>query len=245
MSETITLPLAFVAGLLSFVSPCVLPLLPSYLGFLGAAASSGPVAAGEAAAGKTGRFRLFTMTLIFALGFSTVFIVLSVVSSTMFMVMSGIAEYLNIIAGIIVIVLGLNVLFDFLKILNYEKRFHINPDKRPRGCVGAFLMGLAFGSGWTPCIGPALAAILLMAGQTGKTGAAVLYLALYSAGLALPFCAADLCFDTISTRTKGLRKHLGLIRNISGVLLILIGVLMLTGRMTAINAFFARFQGGI
>ncbi|GHV64291.1 hypothetical protein AGMMS49587_16380 [Spirochaetia bacterium] len=163
--------LAFAAGLLSFLSPCVLPIIPSYLCIIGGV-----------------RSHLVAGTVSFILGFSAVFIVLSILLSTTLFLLGGISRYITIAAGIIVIILGLNVIFDFLSFLNYEKRFHLN--KRPRGIAGTFLAGAAFGAGWTPCVGPILGSILLLAGQSGKTATAALYLAVYSAGLGLPFLLA-------------------------------------------------------
>jgi cytochrome c-type biogenesis protein len=152
MSDKLSIFLAFAAGLLSFLSPCVLPLIPSYLSILGGMSAGGS---------KEDRPHLIAGTVSFILGFSTVFVLLSLLSSIFFFFIGGISHYINIAAGIIVIILGLNVIFDFLSFLNYEKRYH--SEKRPRGIIGTFLAGLAFGAGWTPCIGPILTGILLMA----------------------------------------------------------------------------------
>ncbi|AEF82496.1 cytochrome c biogenesis CcdA family protein [Leadbettera azotonutricia] len=222
MSDTLSIFLAFAAGLLSFLSPCVLPLIPSYLSILGgmsAGDSRGP--------------HLIVGTVSFILGFSAVFVLLSILSSLFFFFIGGISQYINIVAGIIVIVLGLNVIFDFLSFLNYEKRYH--SEKRPRGIIGTFLAGLAFGAGWTPCIGPILASILLLAGQQGKAGVAVLYLVVYSAGLGLPFLGVAIFFDRFLARKAWLTSRLPLIRKISGVMLILIGILILSGKFTILN----------
>jgi cytochrome c-type biogenesis protein len=234
MSEDVSAVLAFGAGLLSFLSPCVLPLIPSYLSLLGGTASDSGVGAGKP--------YLIAVTVSFILGFSAVFVTLSLLFSASFALMGGAARYITIAAGGIVILLGLNTLFDFLKILNYEKRAH--PAKRPRGIAGGFLAGLAFGAGWTPCIGPILTGILLLAGQSGTTALAALYLACYSAGLGLPFLLAALCFDRFLRSAGKLRAALPVIKNISGVLLIIIGVMILTGRFTALNIFIQRAQYG-
>jgi cytochrome c-type biogenesis protein len=219
--------LVFTAGLLSFLSPCVLPLIPSYLGILGSAKTQGKSA-------------LFVTTVSFILGFSAVFIILSILISAAFFFMGNISKYIRLAAGIIVIILGLNVLFDFLSILNYEKRLHISG--RPRGLMGAFLAGAAFGAGWTPCIGPILTSVLLLAGQSGKAVISALYLALYSAGLGLPFLLAAIFFDRFLASAKKLRAHLPLIQKISGMLLIFMGLLILTGRFSALNIVLQKWQ---
>ena len=222
------LPLVFAAGLLSFLSPCVLPLIPSYFSILGGSLGGNPggIGLGGVAAG-------------FVLGFSAVFILLGILVSAAFSLMGGISAYINWAAGIIVIILGLNVIFDFLSFLNYEKRpflkYFANPVHGIRGVTAAFIAGAAFGVGWTPCVGPVLTGILLLAGQSGKTGTAVFYLAVYSAGLALPFLLAAFFFNSFLKRSSRLRSHLPLIRRVSGILLIIIGISILTGRYSALN----------
>jgi len=238
MNDYPSILLTFAAGFLSFFSPCVLPLIPSYLSILGGA---GGIAVSstesEPAAGK--RFVLLTTTLCFILGFTAVFIVLSIVISATFFLMGGISKYIRIAAGIIVIVLGLNIIFDFLVFLNYEKRMRIN---KPRGLAGAFLAGTAFGAGWTPCIGPILTGVLFLAGQSGKAGIAALYLALYSLGLGLPFLLAAFFFDRWLVTAKWFRDRLPLIKKISGVILVIMGVLILTGRFSALNIILQKWQ---
>ena len=248
--------LVFAAGLLSFLSPCVLPLIPSYFSILG----------GMGLGGK--RAGLIRAASGFILGFSAVFIVLAILVSATFSLMGGILIYINRIAGIIVIVLGLNVIFDFISFLNYEKRpllrFWQRPawqrsEKQAAGCPesmpAAFFAGAAFATGWTPCIGPILTAILLTAGQSGKTGIAACYLAVYSAGLALPFLLTALFFEWFlkhasryrrgTSPLTGLggtfRSHLPLVRRASGVLLIVMGLMILTGSYSALNVLIQKF----
>jgi cytochrome c-type biogenesis protein len=222
--------LAFTAGLLSFLSPCVLPLIPSYLFFLGGIGLDGRARDDKEPPG--GSSRLIVTTVSFILGFSTVFVVMSLLLSGTFLLMGGVTRYINIAAGLIVIVLGLNGIFNFAGFLNYEKRFH--PAKRPRGLAGAFLTGLAFGAGWTPCVGPILGSILLMAGRSGKMGQAALRLAFYSMGLGLPFLGAAVFFNRFLKQAEKLRPHLPLIQRISGIFLIAIGVFILLGRYQAL-----------
>ena len=233
MGEYPSVLLTFAAGLLSFFSPCVLPLIPSYLSILGGMG-------GTASSSRQGRPVLFITTLSFITGFTVVFIVLSIIISTTFLLMGGYSKYIRAFAGIIVIILGFNVLFDFLSILNYEKRPRI--DGKSRGLAGAFLAGAAFGAGWTPCIGPILTGVLFLAGQSGKAGIAVLYLALYSLGLGLPFLLAAAFFDRFLVCAKWFRARLPLIKKASGILLIVIGLLILTGRFSAINILLQKWQ---
>jgi cytochrome c-type biogenesis protein len=156
------------------------------------------------------------------------------------MLMNGIFRYISLISGIIVIILGLNIIFDFLSLLNYEKRFHLK--NKPKGIIGAFLAGGAFGAGWTPCVGPVLAGILLLATNSGGVWRSVMYLIFYSAGLGLPFLFASFFFDAFVRISAKLRSHLPLIRRISGVLLIVIGVLIIRGDYKAFNNLTARWQ---
>jgi cytochrome c-type biogenesis protein len=244
--------LAFTAGLLSFFSPCVLPLIPSWLCFLGGTgleaaekAGTGPETAGSAEAAAGDRVRLLGLTAVFVLGFSVVFIVLSILFSATALFLGGIGGIINIAAGIIIIILGLNMIFDFLRFLNYEKRFFPLERRGPlrrRGFAGAFLTGTAFGAGWTPCVGPILGSILLMAGQQGRIGPAAIYLGAYSLGLGLPFLAAALCLDRFLGKLLfKIRPRLPLIRRISGLFLIMIGLLIIPGQFQALNVLLARW----
>ena len=239
MIEYPSVLLVFSAGFLSFFSPCVLPLIPSYLSILGSAGGIA-VSSTESKPESKKRFILFIVTLSFILGFTAVFIILSIIISATFIMMSGISIYVQIAAGIIVIILGFNILFDFLSFLNYEKR--MNTGKRPKGLIGAFVAGAAFGAGWTPCIGPILAGVLFLAGQSGSTGIAALYLMLYSIGLGIPFLLAAVFFDRYLVPAKWFRDKLPLIKKISAILLIVIGILILTGRFSALNIAMQRWQ---
>ena len=233
--------LAFSAGLVSFLSPCILPLIPSYFSILGGVGIS---AKRDRQNPASSRIHLLQTAAAFVLGFSAVFIILGILVSATFSLMGGILRYINWAAGIIVIILGLNVIFDFFSFMNYEKRPFFQ--KRMRSSSGvmsmpaAFIAGTAFGAGWTPCIGPVLTAILFMAGQSGQTASAVLYLAVYSAGLAIPFLLAALFFNSFLKNASRLRSHLPIIRRISGILLIIIGLTILTGHYSALNILIQR-----
>ena len=235
MSENISVLLAFGAGLLSFLSPCVLPLIPSYLCVIGGFSS-------PASLENPGAYRphLVARTAAFILGFSAVFIALSIVFAVAFSLMSGVSRWINLISGAVVILLGLHIIFDFFSFLNYEKRPRLTAS--PRGLAGAALAGAAFGAGWTPCVGPVLGSILLLAAQSGGVPQAALYLASYAAGLGIPFLLASLFFNTFMKTSVRLRRHLPLIRRVSGALLVVVGVLIVTGRYQALNALAAQWQ---
>ena len=235
MTEHLSILIAFGAGLLSFLSPCVLPLIPSYLCIIGGTSLSGAVDTNSEI-----KPHLVARTASFILGFSAVFIILSILLAATFSLMGGISRWINWISGAVVIILGLNIIFDFLSFLNYEKRFLFA--SAPRSIAEAFLAGAAFGGGWTPCVGPVLGSILLIAAQSGGIPQAAIYLVFYSAGLGIPFLLAAIFFNGFVKTSAKLRDHLPLIRRISGVLLVIIGILIITGRYQELNALTAKWQ---
>lgn len=229
MTANLHLSLAFLAGLLSFLSPCILPLIPSYLSFIGG------ISLLELQRNRTMRLSIFLQTLFFVLGFSVVFITLGVLFSSTGGILSNAVQLVNIIAGAVVIFLGFNFIFDFWKILNREKRVHI--DRKPVGFLGSILLGMAFGGGWTPCVGPILASILILAGSSGKMLNGIFLLIAYSAGLGLPFLLAGLFFSQFARQMEKIKPYLNRIRIASGIFLIMIGILILLGRLQRLNIF--------
>jgi len=179
--------------------------------------------------GENQRWQIVLRTLLFVTGFSIVFVALGVVFSGSGMLFSNTGIVVNIVAGAIVVVLGLNIIFDFWKILNVERRIQLR--SRPAGHVGAILIGMAFGAGWTPCIGPILAGILFLAGTSGSVGTGVAYLAAFSVGLGIPFILAGVFFSRIAALLGRIRKYLPIIKILSGIVLIVIGVLIAFGRL--------------
>lgn len=233
----ISLFAAFGAGLLSFLSPCVLPLIPGYLSFIGGRTEG-------AADDPRDRGRIFLRTLFFTLGFSAVFVALGVAFSGSGMLVSGRASRsVTVAAGIVIVLFGLNAIFDIVKALNRELRAHVA--SRPAGAAGAFVVGMAFGAGWTPCIGPVLMSILFMASRAGGAGQGIALLAAYSLGLALPFLAAGLFFERMGPLMAWFKKRGRGVRVASGLLLVAIGSAMALGRLTALNGFFSRLGFGI
>lgn len=225
---------AFAAGLLSFLSPCVLPLIPSYLTFLTGSALNELRADERGAALKR---RILSRSIAFSLGFTVVFVLLGFALSSSAALFGGAARRWGVAAGIAVMVLGLNFIFDFLKFLNFEVRSHSG--KRPAGFAGAFAFGAAFAAGWSPCIGPILASILLLAGQ-GTSGRAVALLVSYSAGLALPFLLTGLFFGRLEAAIRAMSKRMRLIKSLSGIFLVAIGLSMAMGSFQDINGMLSR-----
>ncbi len=222
----LNIALAFIAGLLSFLSPCILPLIPSYLSFVGG------ISYNELKDEKHSRMGIFINTLLFVLGFSVVFITLGVLFSTTGMLLGNFSQVINIIAGIIVLLLGFNFIFDFWKILEIEKKFHI---ERKSGYFGSIIIGMAFAAGWTPCVGPILAGILFLAGTSGNLLQGVVLLTTYSIGLGLPFIMAGLFFNTFSRNTERLKPYMKSIKIASGIFLIIVGILIILGRLQKFN----------
>jgi cytochrome c-type biogenesis protein len=229
MGNDPSIPAAFIAGLLSFLSPCILPLVSSWLFFI----------SGDKAETPHWRIKLIFSTLSFILGFTVVFIVLSLLFSGVFLLLGGINTIINIVAGSIIIFFGFNIIFNFIPFLNYEKRVHLQ--NRPQNFLGSFIVGLAFGAGWTPCVGPILGSILLMASYSGKLLSSAVCLLFYSAGLGVPFLITSLFWGSFLKYFTKLRSWSGVIQKISGIFLIAVGIIMMLGRFNILNSFFSRY----
>lgn len=224
MTADVSIAAALFAGLLSFLSPCVLPLVPPYLVYL-AGASLGRRAEGEQ--GQGARRGAFFASLLFVAGFSTVFIAFGASASVIGSLVLRYSPQLAIIAGILIIVMGLHFLgLTRFSVLMREKRLAM---AKPVGLWGAYAMGLAFAFGWTPCIGPILAAILAVAAsrETVVQGAGLL--AVYSAGLGIPFVVAAIAVEPAMALIARFRRHLEIVEKAMGGLLVLTGIAFLTG----------------
>ena len=223
MAADVSFPAAAVAGLLSFLSPCVLPLAPPYLAYIAGVSMEDL----EIETRSKARRDIFLASVLFVLGFSTIFVALGATASAFGSVLRANLHILSWVAGAVIILMGLHFL-GILKVgLFYrEKRAEVTT---PMGLVGAYVMGLAFAFGWTPCIGPILAAILAVAGtqETVTLGAGLL--AAYSLGLGLPFIAAGLALGRFLAFVARFRRHFGKVEKIVGVLLVATGVAFLTG----------------
>jgi cytochrome c-type biogenesis protein len=244
MAGELSIPAAFIAGLLSFLSPCVLPLIPSYLSFLSGSEADTLAAYRNAGQGKARpgspsfHRRLILSTLCFIAGFSAVFVFLNILVSGSVLLLGGLNRVITIIAGVLVILLGLNMLFNFIPFLNFEKRFH--PAERPRHFIGSFTAGLAFGAGWTPCVGPILGSILVMAAGEGSLPRSVLYLSVYSLGLGVPFLLSAVLWGSFLKYLARMRRFLPVIKTVSGLLIIAIGIAITLGAYGSFPGFFMR-----
>lgn len=219
------------AGALSFLSPCVLPLVPPYLCYMAGVTVEDFRA--ETSAGEKPRLRLALVgiSLAFVLGFSTVFVALGAGASTIGSLLRAWQEPLGIAAGLVIIAMGLNFLGVIrIPILSREARFQA--EGKPASVVAAYIMGLAFAFGWTPCIGPVLGPILTLAGGRETVGEGALLLAAYSLGLGIPFLIAALFSGTFMRFLARFRVHLGRVEKVIGALLVIAGLLFITGSMT-------------
>lgn len=211
--------LAFAAGLLSFFAPCVLPLIPVYLSFL-----TGTNLQREKAPGRAATLR---QALSFVAGFSLIFVVLGAAASAIGGVLFEALPLIRQVGGVLLIVLGLH-LVGWLKLpfLYRERRFQLGPGRRTSGAT-AFVVGVVFAAGWTPCVGPVLAGILVLAADGRSLPRGVLLMTFYAAGLAVPFIASALAVDTVATRLRRFSPHLRTVSIISGVFVATLGVLLL------------------
>ncbi len=225
--KDVSFPLAFLAGVLSFLSPCVLPLLPSYVSFITGISFEDLTAGVDR---KRIRHLTITNSLCFILGFSAVFMALGASSSAIGKVLFEYQEWIRMIGGFLIIIFGLFVA-GFLKLdfLMRDKKLHLSG--KPMGYIGTALVGMTFAAGWTPCIGPILGTILLYASTQGSALYGIKLLAVYSLGLALPFFVASLGINTFLSYSKKLIKYMRVVMVGSGLLLILFGVMLLTNRV--------------
>ena len=222
---------AMLAGLISFLSPCVLPLVPPYLCFLGGTTFEQLSGEGEVAQGVN--MRVVLASFAFVLGFTSVFVALGATATLIGQLVAENLELLAKIAGVAIIAVGLHFLGIFkIPLLNLEFRNHSTA--APTGLIGAYLVGVAFAFGWTPCIGPVLAAILAVAAAEDTIGQGVRLLGVYSLGLGIPFILAALAFRPFMGFLRRFRRHLRTVEKVMGALLVATGVMFLTGTMSYI-----------
>ncbi|WP_454617555.1 cytochrome c biogenesis CcdA family protein [Bradyrhizobium cenepequi] len=226
----VSIPAALIAGLVSFLSPCVLPLVPPYLVYL-TGATIEHVAHDESM--KASRRAVMAAALMFVLGFSTVFVALGASASLIGGLIRAWSAQLSIVAGIVIIVMGLHFLgLTRIGILMREGRMSM---PKPVGLWGAYVMGLAFAFGWTPCIGPILAAILSIAAAEATVTKGAALLAIYSAGLGIPFLLAAFAVEQFSSLFTRMKRHLRTVEHVMGVLMIITGIGFLTGAVTNVS----------
>jgi cytochrome c-type biogenesis protein len=221
---------AILYGLLSFVSPCVLPIVPPYLAFL-AGMSFDEMRAADARSAAARR--IIVAAVAFVLGFTTVFVALGATASFIGQFIARYFDVLSIVAGVVIAVMGLHFL-GVLRIGLLYREARVDVARKPVGMVGAYVMGLAFAFGWTPCVGPVLAAILMVAGSQESILHGGALLAAYSLGIGIPFILAAAFAGRFVTWSAGMRRHMRSVEIVIGLILVVTGGLFMTGQMGAI-----------
>ena len=230
--DSVSVFAAFAAGIVSFLSPCVLPLVPGYISIV----SGISLEQLQADRSDSMRKTVVVNSIFFIMGFSVTFIALGASATLLGQVIMGQMAILYRVAGVVIIVFGLHLMGVFkIPFLYQDKRFH-NVDK-PRGMIGAFVLGLAFAFGWTPCIGPILAGILTFAGTKETVYQGIFLLAVYSAGLGLPFLVTSLGLNNFLSFYGRFKRHLHTVEVVSGVLVVTVGVLILTNNFTRLSGY--------
>ena len=224
-AASIGVGISFTAGILSFLSPCVLPLIPSYISFITGLSLEDV---------QRSRRVALVNALLFIAGFTLVFLMLGATATILGRLLLQQREWVSRVGGVLVILLGLYLVGAFnLPLLARDRRVHIA--NKPLGHLGTFLVGMAFAAGWTPCIGPILGAVLTYTASAADLNRGLLLLFAYSLGLALPFLLAALMIERFMTTLQRYRKALAWTSKVSGALLILVGLLMVTGSMTLLT----------
>jgi len=235
--KDVSFPLAFLAGLLSFLSPCVLPLVPSYVSFITGISFEDLK---EGADKRKIRYLTITNSLAFIAGFSSIFIALGASSSAVGRFLFDYQDWIRYIGGVVVIFFGLFVSGIIrLDFLTRERKFHVSG--KPAGYIGSFFVGMTFAAAWTPCIGPILGTILFYAGSHGSVAYGLKLLAVYSLGMAVPFFLSSLMFNSFLSYSVRLRKYMKIIMMASGLLLIIFGLLLLTNNIRQLSGLLPNF----
>jgi cytochrome c-type biogenesis protein len=232
MDGSVSFAMAFVAGVLSFLSPCVLPLVPSYLGFVTG------MSLDDLSAGSNRRGAM-AYALLFVSGFSLVFLLLGASATYLGQLLFHYQDWISRVGGVLIVLFGLHLLGALrLDMLLRERRFQL--DSRPAGYLGAGLAGLVFGAGWTPCIGPVLGAVLTYAAARDTMAGGMLLLGAYALGMAIPFLLAAYATGTFLSVSQRMRRLIPTMERISGGVLILAGVLLASGTFPILAGYLAR-----
>jgi cytochrome c-type biogenesis protein len=230
MIHDVSFPAALIAGLISFLSPCVLPLVPPYLIYLTGATIEHVAHEETTSASKRA---VMVSAVMFVLGFSTVFVALGASASLIGALIRAWSAELSVVAGIVIILMGLHFLG--LTRIGFLMREGRLPIPKPVGLWGAYVMGLAFAFGWTPCIGPILAAILSVAAAEATVAKGASLLAVYSAGLGIPFLLAAFMVEQFSSLFARMKRHLATVERAMGVLMVITGIGFLTGAVSSVS----------
>lgn len=229
-APSIGIALAFMAGLLSFLSPCVLPLIPSYITFISGVSLDDV---------SQSRRTAFVHSLLFVLGFTIIFLALGATATTLGRALGYYRDWIGRIGGALLIVFGLYMMGVFnIAAFQREKRFHIA--NKPAGYFGTVLVGLAFGAGWTPCIGPILGGVLTYTASSADLTRGLLLLFAYSMGLAVPFLLASLAIERFLMAFTRFRRQMVWVNRIAGVLLVVVGLLLVTDYLTFLSTYLQR-----
>ena len=225
-TEAVSFPAAFTAGILSFLSPCVLPLIPAYFTFITGFSLE------ELTENRNSEIRkkVFLSTVLFVSGFSLIFILMGASASYLGSLMFKYRELIRIIGGILIVLMGVH-LTGIIRIpgLDVEKR--INIEKKPLHFLGIVIIGMAFGAGWSPCIGPLLGSILIIAGSQETVWQGIVLLAIYSAGLAIPFIILSVFIHLLLILIKKASRVLQYVNAAAGILLIIVGLILVTNKL--------------
>jgi cytochrome c-type biogenesis protein len=231
---------AFAAGVFSFLSPCVLPLIPSYLSFV-SGVSLEEMRSDRAQARV--RWRVVLNSIAFIIGFSLVFVSLGASASLLGALFLSYRNAIRVIGGIFILLVGL-YLVGLFKIAALERYLQFNLKDKPAGYAGSVLVGITFAVAWTPCVGPILGATLALASTAGEVGRGTLLLSSYAAGLALPFFLSALAINSFLQLSHHLRRYVQAIHVAGGLLLIIVGLLLITDYMSVLNSYALRLTPG-
>jgi cytochrome c-type biogenesis protein len=234
----VSVGIAFLAGLASFLSPCVLSLVPAYIGYLGGRAAGGEVNAKN-------RWITFSHGLAFVLGFTIVFLLFNIIASALGGLLFDIRTWLARIGGFIIIIFGLHMIGVFrLQFLEYDLRVHSSLNQN-MGYFSSILMGIIFSAGWSPCVGPVLGAIMTLSANGGNIGIGTLLGLSYSAGLAIPFLVAALGIGWVTILLRKYSKVMRYVEIIMGILLVVIGILLSIGKFAILATSGIGFNFGL
>ena len=233
MDNSVSFAVAFLAGLLSFLSPCVLPLVPSYLGFITG------MSLDELSESRSRR-AVLVPAAFFTTGFSLVFLIMGASATFIGQLLLRYQDWVSRVGGVLIILFALHLL-GVLRIGAFLRERRVHMESKPVGYLGAGLAGVVFGAGWTPCIGPVLGTLLTYASARANLATGMFLLLCYSIGLAVPFLAAAYATGAFLNTSRGIRRFIPLFEKISGVILLIAGILLVSGSFSALSAYFARF----